>query len=49
MSKASFYQSLSKYSGIDASLMRCLKELEAENARLKNLYAKERIKSELQE
>ena len=49
MSSASFYQWRSKYSGMDASLMRRLKELEAENARLKKMYAEERIKSELRQ
>jgi putative transposase len=34
---------------MDASLMRRLKELEAENARLKKMYAEERIKSELRQ
>ena len=36
-----------KYGGIDASLMRLLKELEAANARLKKLDADERHKVEL--
>ena len=49
MSSASFYQWRSKYVGMDASLMRRLKELEAENARLKKMYAEERIKSELRQ
>ena len=49
MSSASFYQWRSKYGGMDASLMRRLKELEAENARLKKMYAEERIKSELRQ
>ena len=44
-----FYQWRSKYGGMDASLMRRLKELEAENARLKKMYAEERIKSELRQ
>lgn len=47
ISSASFYQWMSKYGGIDASLMRRLKELEAANARLKKMYAEERIKVEL--
>jgi putative transposase len=34
---------------MDASIMKCLKELEAENARLKKMYAEERIKSELRQ
>lgn len=49
MSSASFYQWRSKYGGMDASLMRRIKELEAENARLKKMYAEERIKSELRQ
>jgi len=49
MSSASFYQWRSKYGGMDASLMRRLKELKAENARLKKMYAEERIKSELRQ
>ena len=49
MSSASFYQWRSKYGGMDTSLMRRLKELEAENARLKKMYADERIKSELRQ
>ena len=49
MSSASFYQWRSKYGGMDASLMRRLNELEAENARLKKMYAEERIKSELRQ
>ena len=49
MSSASFYLWRSKYGGMDASLMRRLKELEAENARLKKMYAEERIKSELRQ
>ena len=49
MSSASFYQWRSKYSGMDASLMRRLKEPEAENALLKKMYAEERIKSELRQ
>ena len=49
MSSASFYQWRSKYGGMDASLMRRLKELEAENARLKKMYAEERFKSELRQ
>jgi putative transposase len=49
MSSASFYQWRSKYGGMDASLMRRLKELEAENVRLKKMHAEERIKSELRQ
>lgn len=49
VSTALIYQWRSKYGGMDASLMKCLKELEAENARLKKMYAEERIKSELRQ
>ena len=49
MSNASFYQWRSKYGGMDASLIRHLKELEAEIARLKEMYAEERIKLELRQ
>ena len=41
------YQWRSKYGGMDASLMKRMKELEAENARLKKMYAEERIKAEI--
>ena len=34
---------------MDAALMKRLKELEAENARLKKMYAGERIKAELRQ
>lgn len=46
MSTATFYKK-SKYSGMDLSLMTRLKELEAENARLKRMYADERLKSDV--
>jgi putative transposase len=46
MSCASFYQWSSKYGGMYASLTPRLKELEAENIRLKKMYAEERIKPE---
>jgi putative transposase len=34
---------------MDASMMERLKELEAENSRLKKMYAEERIKAELRQ
>ena len=49
MSSTTFYQWRSKYGGMDASLMKRMKELEAENARLKKMYAEERIKAELRQ
>ena len=39
MSQAMFYKWRSKFGGMDASLMKRMKELEAENARLKKMYA----------
>ncbi len=39
MSNATFYKWRAKYGGMDTSLMARLKELEAENTRLKKMYA----------
>lgn len=39
ISQATFYKWRSKYGGMDASLVKHLKELETENARLKRMYA----------
>ena len=47
MSNATFYKWRAKYGGMDASMVARLKELEAENRRLKKMYAEERIKSEI--
>lgn len=47
ISSATFYKWRSKYGGMDASLMARLKELETENARLKKIYAEERLKAEV--
>ena len=47
MSSASFYKWRSKYGGMDTSLMARMKELEAENRRLKKMYAEERLKAEI--
>lgn len=47
MSDATFYKWRAKYGGMDASLMKRMKELEEENRRLKKMYAEERIKSEI--
>lgn len=49
MSQASFYKWCSKYGGMDASLMKRMKELEAENARLKKMYAEEKLKAEVRQ
>ena len=47
MSSATFYKWRAKYGGMDASLMRRLKDLEEENRRLKKMYAEERLKYEI--
>lgn len=47
MSSATFYKWKSKYGRMDLSMMTRLKELEAENARLKRMYADERLKSDI--
>jgi putative transposase len=47
MSSASFYKWRAKYGGLDASSLKRMKELEDENARLKKMYAEERMKSEI--
>ncbi|BBQ90047.1 transposase [Klebsiella quasipneumoniae] len=47
MSSATFYKWRAKFGGMDASMMARLKELEAENARLKKMYAEERLKAEI--
>ena len=38
-SKSSFYKWKAKYGGMDASALKRLKELEEENAKLKQMYA----------
>ena len=47
MSNASFYKWHAKFGGMDASLMKRMKELEDENRRLKKMYADERLKAEI--
>ena len=47
MSSATFYKWRARYGGMDAGLMSRMKELEAENARLKKMYAEERLKAEI--
>jgi putative transposase len=39
ISKGTFYKWKAKYSGMDASALKHLKELEEENRRLKQMYA----------
>ncbi len=47
MSDATFYNWRAKYGGMDVSMMKCMKELEEENRRLKKMYAEERLKAEI--
>ncbi len=47
MSSATFYKWRAKYGGMDASLMKRMKELEDENRQLKKMYAEERLKAEI--
>jgi putative transposase len=47
MSNASFYKWRAKFGGMDVSSMKRLKELEEENARLKKMYAEEKLKAEI--
>ena len=49
MSSATFYKWRTKYGGMDAELMKRLKELESENRRLKAMYAEERLKAEIRQ
>jgi len=49
VSTALIYQWRAKYGGMDAALMKRMKELEAENARLKKMYAEERLKAEIRQ
>jgi len=47
ISSATFYKWRAKYGGMDVSLMARMKELEAENARLRRMYVEEKIKAEI--
>lgn len=47
ISQATFYKWRSKYGGMDASLMARMKELEAENSRLRKMYVEEKLKAEI--
>ena len=47
MGNATFYKWCAKYGGMDTSLIARLKELEAENTRLKKMYPEERLKAEI--
>lgn len=47
ISTATFYQWRSKYGGMEVSMMARMKELEAENARLRKMYIEEKLKAEI--
>jgi putative transposase len=47
ISSATFYKWRAKYGGMDTSMMARMKELEAENARLKKMYIEEKLKVEI--
>ena len=47
MSQAMFYKWRSKFGGMDTSMIKRMKELEAENTRLKRMYAEEKLKAEI--
>ena len=49
MSSAQFYKWRAKFGGMDASMMKRLKELEDENKRLKKMYAEERIQADIRQ
>jgi putative transposase len=47
ISTAAFYKWRAKYGGMDVSMMSRVKELEAENARLKKMYIEEKLKAQI--
>ena len=47
MSSASFYKWRAKYGGMDTSMISRLKELEAENGRLKKMYADVQLQNDV--
>ena len=47
MSAASFYKRRAKYGGLDASMMKRMKELEAENQRQKKMYAESKMDADI--
>tara|TARA_R100001143_G_scaffold10469_1_gene12201 strand:+ start:67 stop:333 length:267 start_codon:yes stop_codon:yes gene_type:complete len=49
MSSATFYKWRAKFGGMDASLMKRMKELEDENRRLRKMYAEEKLKAEIRQ
>jgi putative transposase len=47
ISSPTFYKWRARFGGMDTSMMARMKELEIENARLKKMYAEERLKAEI--
>lgn len=47
MSDATFYKWRAKFGGMDVSMMNRMKELEAENARLKKMYADVQLQNDV--
>jgi putative transposase len=47
ISTTTFYKWRAKYGGMDTSMMARMKELEAENARLKKMHIEEKLKAEI--
>ena len=47
MSRATFYKWRARYEGMDVPMMQKMKDLEAENRRLKKMYAEERLKADI--
>ena len=47
MSSATFYKWRAKFGGMDASMMKRMKELEEENRRLKKMYAEMSMQNDL--
>lgn len=47
ISQATLYKWRSKYGGMGDSLMAQMKDLEAENARLRKMYVEEKLKAEI--
>lgn len=47
ISAATFYKWKAKYSGMDTSMMKQLRELEEENSRLKHMYANSATDNEI--
>lgn len=47
ISQATFYKWKAKFGGMDASMIKRLKELEAENTRLKRMYADSKMDNEI--